>query len=178
MSEQPDDNQMDDDDSEVAEAGMSPQAEDELLRLKSEGTMLREKLARVQADFQNSRKRLEEDAEKRLQYANSGLLKAMLPLIDNFERAMSVDAEKTDAASILKGLHVLRDQWIAMLKQQSVEVIAPKPGDAFDPSLHTAVLQQDHDTYGPTTVVNCLQNGYRMMDRVLRPASVAVGKAK
>src|SRR5262245_53655413 len=79
----------------------------DLQQLRDERDQLYQRLARAQADFQNSRKRLEADAEQRLQYANSSLIKSLLPVIDNFERALAVDSEKTDANSILKGLQLV-----------------------------------------------------------------------
>src|SRR5262245_49727041 len=81
--------------------------EEEFTKLKEERDSLFERFARAQADFQNSRKRLEAEADQRLQYANANLLKNLLPVIDNLERAISVDVEKSDAQSIIKGLQVL-----------------------------------------------------------------------
>src|SRR5438477_146532 len=83
--------------SETSETG------DGMQQLQSELDDLRNRLARVQADFQNSRRRLEADKEQAVQYANSSLIKALLPVIDNFERALAVEPETTDAKTILKG---------------------------------------------------------------------------
>lgn len=149
----------------------------ELERVNLEKGQLFERLARAQAEFANSRKRLEQDQEQALQYANQGLLKAMLPLMDNLERAVSVDAGKTDVASILQGVHVVRDQFEAILKQQRVDVLAPKPGDAFDPARHEALLQQPSDQ-PEGSVAMLLNKGYALMGRTLRPAQVAVARAK
>lgn len=149
----------------------------ELERLKLEKQQLFERLARAQADFANSRRRLEADQEQALQYANQGLLKALLPLMDNLERAVSVDAAKTDAASILQGVQVVRDQFEAVLKQQRVETIAPKPGDAFDPSRHEALMQQPSE-HPEGSVSMLLGKGYAMHGRTLRPAQVAVSKGQ
>src|SRR5262249_49183519 len=105
----------------------------ELAKLRSERDQLYQSLARAQADFQNSRRRLEADKEQAVQYANSTLIKSLLPVIDNFERALAVDSTKTDAASIQKGLQLVHDQMMTVLKSQSVEEIAPQPGTPFDP---------------------------------------------
>src|SRR5438045_2209670 len=78
-------------------------------RLKADRDSLFERLARAQADFQNSRKRLEAEADQRLSYANANLVKSLLPVIDNLERAVSVDPN-TDPASIIKGIQVVMDQ--------------------------------------------------------------------
>jgi molecular chaperone GrpE len=145
-------------------------------KMKAERDMLFERLARAQADFQNSRKRLEAEADQRLQYANSQLIKNLLPTIDNLERAMAVDVSKTDAKSIVAGLKVLVDQLMKVLTVQNVEVIAPNPGDPFDPTKHEALLQQDSE-FGPNHVTQLLQKGYALRERTLRPAQVAVSKA-
>lgn len=145
-------------------------------KVKAERDMLFERLARAQADFQNSRKRLETEADQRLQYANSQLIKNLLPTIDNLERAMAVDVSKTDAKAVIDGLKVLVDQLMKVLTVQNVEVIAPNPGDPFDPTKHEALMQQDSD-YPPNHVTQLLQKGYALRDRTLRPAQVAVSKA-
>ena len=90
-------------------------------KLRAERDMLYEKLARAQADFQNSRKRLEAESDQRLTYANASLIKSLLPVIDNFERALAQDPSKTDAAAILRGMQIIHDQWLNVLKQQRVQ---------------------------------------------------------
>src|SRR5213082_3074968 len=97
-----------------------PGDSNEVARLRSERDQLYQSLARAQADFQNSRRRLESDKEQAVQYANSALIMSLLPVIDNFERALAVDASKTDASSIQKGLQLVHDQMMAVLKGQSV----------------------------------------------------------
>lgn len=135
------------------------------------------RLARVQADFTNARKRLEADAEQRLQYANSTLIKALLPVIDNFERALAVDTTKTDAAAVLKGLQLVHDQMMDVLSKQKVEVVSPAVGEHFDPNKHEAVMQQENDQYTDPAVLQVLQRGYALHGRTLRPASVIVSKS-
>lgn len=148
----------------------------ELDRLRSERDSLFDRLARATADFQNMRKRQEQETEQRVQYANSNLIKALLPVIDNFERALAVDPSKADAASILKGLQIVHDQLIKVLEQQQVEEIAPAPGTPFDPARHQAIMHQDV-IYPVPTVVQLLQKGYALHGRTLRPAQVAVSKS-
>ena len=119
---------------------------------------------------------LEQDLEQRTQYANSAVIKSLLPVIDNFERALGVDSAKTDAATVLKGLQIVHDQLMSVLRQQQVEEINPAPGTPFDPNRHEALLQQD-STYKTPTVVQLLQKGYALHGRTLRPAQVAVSKS-
>ena len=144
-------------------------------KLQAERDDLFNRLARATADFKNTQKRLQTESDQRVQYANQSLIKSLLPVIDNFERALAVDASKVDAAAILRGMQIVHDQWLSMLKQQQIEEIAPKPGTPFDPSRHEALMQQDSQ-YKTPTVVQLLQKGYSLHDRTLRPAQVAVSK--
>lgn len=182
MSRTPSNNQQD----ARSQAGDSPDAgvetadvsREELDKLRQERDSLYERLARATADFQNTRRRLEGEAKQDLQYANSTLIKSLLPVIDNWERALAVDPAKTDAASILKGLQVVHDQMMSVLKGQKVEPIAPEAGTPFDPNQHEALMQQPSDKYREPTVTQLLQKGYTLHDRTLRPAQVAVSKPK
>jgi len=128
---------------------------DEYDRLKAERDALYERLARAQADFQNSRKRLEAEADQRLQYGNSNLIKSLLPVIDNLERAAAVDTQ-ADPATIIKGLQVLMDQFNKVLAGQHVEQIVPQVGEPFDPTRHEALMQQPSDL-PPNHVTQLLQ---------------------
>jgi molecular chaperone GrpE len=151
--------------------------EAELEALRAEKTAVYEKLARVQADFTNARKRLETDAEQRLAYANQSLIESLLPVIDNFERALAQDPAKVDAATMLKGVALVSEQLKGLVGKYSVEAVEPKPGDDFDPNLHQAIMQQESDLpEGKVTML--LQKGYTMKGRVVRAAQVAVSKAK
>jgi molecular chaperone GrpE len=145
--------------------------------LAAERDNLFHRLARAQAEFQNSRRRLDADKEQAVAFANSSLIRSLLPVIDNFERALSAGAAKADAASILKGMQIVHDQWMTVLKSQFVETVAPLPGTPFDPNTMEAILQQPHDKYPPNTVTQLLQNGYALHGRTLRPAQVAVSKS-
>jgi molecular chaperone GrpE len=157
-----------------APAGDAPRGELESLR--SERDSLYERLARVSAEFKNSQRRMQTEMDQRFQYANSSLIKALLPVIDNFERALSVDPEKSDPRTLLKGMQIVHDQLMSVLKQQEVEEIAPKAGTPFDPSQHEALMQQEA-TYAVPTVTQLMQKGYAMHGRTLRPAQVAVSKS-
>jgi len=148
-------------------------------KLQAERDDLYQRLARATADFKNTQKRIQGEADQRVQYANQSLIKSLLPVIDNFERALSQDAGKVDAATILKGMQIVHDQWLSVLKQQQVNEIAPKPGEPFDPARHEALMQQDAPQFAGKgqAVVQLLQKGYSLGDRVLRPAQVAVSRS-
>jgi molecular chaperone GrpE len=166
--------------SEAGDLDMSRALEADLRKLHDERNSLFEQLARVQADFRNAQKRLEGEKMMAVQFANSKLLTALLPVIDNFERALSVEASGTDAAAVLKGLEIVHDQLLSVLGQQHVEVIAPEAGTPFDPNMHEAVMQQEAEgkPYKEPTVTQLLQKGYSVHGRVLRPAQVAVSRTE
>jgi molecular chaperone GrpE len=159
---------------EPGEAAGSADAND-VQRLKAERDMLFEKLARAQADFQNSRKRIQLEADQRAQYANANLIKSLLPVIDNFERALAQDPAKSDAKTIIRGMQIVHDQWLNVLKQQQVQEIAPQAGEPFDPNRHEALMQQPSE-HPEGSVVQTMQKGYALHDRTLRPAQVSVAK--
>jgi molecular chaperone GrpE len=174
--DQPGDEVTDDQLLEGAAASNSATADaNELDRMRAERDMLFEKLARAQADFQNSRKRLQTESDQRAQYANATLIKSLLPVIDNFERALAQDPDKSDAKTILRGMQIVHDQWLNVLKQQQVQEISPQPGEEFDPNRHEALMHQASDL-PEGSVVQTLQKGYALHDRTLRPAQVSVAK--
>jgi molecular chaperone GrpE len=149
----------------------------EVENLRAEKNALFEKLARAQADFTNSRKRLEADLETRVQYQLSKLIESQLPLIDNLERAVGVDAATTDTASVLKGVQLVHDQWLDLLKRFGVELVNPKAGDTFDPHLHQAIMHEPSDA-AEGSVSRCVQTGYVLSGKPIRSALVVVAKAK
>jgi molecular chaperone GrpE len=169
-----DEGPRDDESAPAPSAGASTSAD--VAQLQQERDALFERLARATADFKNAQKRLEADAEQRAQYANSTLIKSLVPVIDNFERALSVDPARTDAAAILKGMQIVHDQLMKVLRDQRVEEIAPQPGERFDPTRHEALMQQDAPQFKEPTVTQLLQKGYALHDRTLRPAGVAVSR--
>jgi len=172
----PTDAEQDDASSDPREQPADIVDSNELLKLRSERDQLFERLARATAEYKNSQKRVEAEFDSRIQYANSSLIKAILPTIDNFERALSQDATKVDAATILKGLQIVHDQLIAVLKSQKVDEIAPKTGDAFDPTKHEAMLEEPSDKYTEPTVMRLFEKGYMMNGRTIRTAKVAVSR--
>jgi molecular chaperone GrpE len=161
---------------EATRPATGPSASGDVAKIQQERDALFERLARTTADFKNAQKRLEADAEQRAQYANSALIKSLIPVIDNFERALAVDPAMVDAASILKGLQIVHDQLIKVLRDQKVEEIVPQPGERFDPTRHEALMQQDAPQYAEPSVTQLLQKGYAMHGRTLRPAGVAVSR--
>jgi molecular chaperone GrpE len=179
MSQTPfDDNQEQDDLQDATDAMDVGAAEGDPVdaqqhqKLKDE----RDKLMYAVAESQNMRKRLEAEKEQAVQYANQSLIKALIPIIDNFERALAVDPSKADAASVLKGLQLVHDQLMKELERQNVEVINPKPGTPFDPTRHEALMEKPETNLKPGTVAQALTRGYALRGRTVRPASVMIAK--
>jgi molecular chaperone GrpE len=150
---------------------------DDLSKLKKERDELFERLARATADFKNTTRRLETDADQRVQYANSGMIKQLIPVLDNLDRALSVDVAKTDAASLLSGVKLVADQLATTLKALNVEVIVPALGSELDPTRHEVIMQQPSELpAGSVSLV--IEKGYAMHGRTLRAAKVAVAKGR
>ena len=175
MSDQPLDQA---DENGEPEAAAEEGAAGEIDALRAERDELFARLARLQADFVNARKRLEADKEQALQFANAKLIRNLLPVIDNFERALAVEPDKTDTASLLKGMQIVHDQWLAVLGQEQVEPIAPAAGELFDPEKMQSIMEQPSKEYPEPAVTQLFQKGYLLHGRTLRPAQVAVSKAE
>jgi molecular chaperone GrpE len=165
-----------------ADRNAEPAADDALRQerdaLLQERDSLFDRLARTTADYQNSRRRLETEKDQAVAFANSVLIKSLLPVIDNFERALAAGEKATDVATLLKGMQIVHDQWMTVLNSQFVESIAPQPGTPFDPATMEALIHQPGESYPPNSVTQLLQRGYSLHGRTLRPAQVAVSKAE
>jgi len=130
-------------------------------------------LQRERADFANYQKRVKAQTEIDRSYAVSGLAADMLPVIDNFERAIEAARTSEGAKSIVEGLELVHKQLLETLAKHGVEPIHAI-GQPFDPNLHDALMQQPHAQHPENTVVMEMTKGYKHRDRVLRPSRVAV----
>ncbi len=150
------------------------EAVDELELLRQENGELRNMLARKQADYQNSQRRLEKDASQRLKVAAGQLVREFLPVVDNLERALDVP-DTVDVATVLNGVRGTYTQLVDVLKTNGVESIAPEVDEPFNPEHHEALMQEPRNPAPDTQVVTrVLQKGYSFDGRVIRPAQVAV----
>lgn len=146
----------------------------ELARVTQEKDEIYQRLLRTQAEFDNFKKRTQKEKEADRKYKAQDFVTELLPAIDNFERAMNV--EVTDAnKGLLDGLSMVYRQLKDALVSQGVEEIETV-GKPFDPNLHQAVMQVEDDEMESNTVVEELQKGYVLKDRVIRPAMVKVNK--
>lgn len=126
------------------------------------------------ADFENARKRLLRDAETERKYAAESLSRDLLGALDNLDRALSAAKAAGDKGPLVAGVSATASQFLDILRRHGVTRIECQPGDEFDPNLHQAVMEQPSDQYKQGQVVQVLQQGFMLHDRVLRPASVIV----
>jgi molecular chaperone GrpE len=130
---------------------------------------------RLQADFDNFRRRSRLDLEASAKYRAQSLVTDLLPAIDNFERAMQMETDNEQAKSLLKGMDMIYQSLLDALKKEGVEQIE-SVGQEFDPHRHQAVMQDNDENYGSNIVVAELQKGYILKDRVIRPSMVKVNQ--
>ena len=134
-----------------------------------------DKVLRLAADFDNSKKRLERERDTSLKYAEENILKELLPGIDNIERAMDQAQEANNIESLLEGVELTRDGLLATLEKFGVKAIESS-GEPFDPNIHDAIAMEETDEMEPNFVLREFQKGYFYKDRLLRPAKVIVSK--
>ena len=136
---------------------------------------LEEEVLKAKADNINYRKRKDEEVSKMLEFANEDLVKDILPSIDNFERAINLDDENLDdeLSKFLAGFKMIYCHLVEVMEKYDVKAIDDK-GKAFDPKFHQAVLTEKVEGMEPGMVVEVMQKGYMLKDKVIRPAMVKV----
>jgi molecular chaperone GrpE len=133
------------------------------------------RILRMQADFENSRRRARLDLEATEKYKSQGLITELLPAIDNFERALKMEADNDQAKSLLQGMEMVYRSLLDTLKKEGAEQIEAV-GKEFDPHLHQAIMQVEDENFDSNIVVEEFQKGYMLKDRVIRPAMVKVNQ--
>ena len=154
-------------------ASTAGEAESELDKLKAERDAYLDRAARMQAEFENYRKRSARQQEEFREYAAADAIRALLPILDSLDRAL-----KTKAASLedfRSGIELIDKQFHDALAKLGVEPIEAQ-GQVFDPNFHQAVQVVDTSEAGDNQVIGELQRGYRLKDRLLRPAMVRVAR--
>ncbi|MDT5156273.1 MAG: molecular chaperone GrpE [Acidobacteriota bacterium] len=152
--------------------------EAELKKFTEERRELLEKLARRQADFDNFRKRTERERSETYNRALGEVVRRLLPVLDNLQRALETERslqaeESNEFRHFLQGVDLINRQFGGMLEGLGVEVV-PTVGELFDPHIHEAVATEETDEVEPDTIVQEMQRGYRLGDKLLRPAMVKV----
>jgi molecular chaperone GrpE len=147
----------------------------EIEKLTAEVASLKDKLLRAQADWDNSRKRIQREKEEAVRYAGEALLERLLPVLDNFEMGMQAAKTATDIKSIAQGFEMVLAQFQQFLRESGVEAV-DAVGHAFDPHRHEALGHQESAEHPEGHVLSQMRKGYKLKDRLLRPASVFVAK--
>ena len=140
---------------------------------RSEAAAYLDDLRRVAADSENFRKRMLRDHAVNIERASERVVQSLLPTLDSFDAALALEAETTVEEQMLQGVRRTHTQLIETLGREGLEII-PTVGEPFDPSVHEAATAPS-DGEGVLMVTGELRRGYRLKDRVLRPALVAVG---
>ena len=151
---------------------------EEIERMAGQLVENRDKYVRLLADFDNFRRRAHKERQDIIQYGHENLVKDLFSTVDNLDRAIehAHQSDGGDLASLLQGVELVQRELYAVLAQHEVQVIDAE-GSEFDPSLHEAMAQVQDDSVAPNTVIEVLQTGYRLRDRLLRPARVVVAKS-
>ena len=159
---------------EVDEPG-TPGENDPIEELRRERDTLQDRLLRTAAEFDNYRKRMDRDRRELSDYAVADILSEFLPILDNFERALSAATGSADAEGLRKGVELTHKQVLDLLKKRGVTPIAALGAD-FDPRFHQAVIHEQSNEHREGEVMQELQRGYMLGERLLRPAMVKVAK--
>ena len=145
---------------------------DEIQEINKKLKEAEEKALRAQAELVNYRKRKDEDTSKMLKYANEGIITDILLVVDNFERALSVNSEDE---SLKQGINMIYNNLISILNNYGVKEIKSL-NEQFDPSFHQAVAKETDKKKDDNIVLEVFQKGYMLKDKVIRPAMVKVNK--
>ena len=168
---------MDDMDAEAAEQEQQSETE----QLKAQVATANDQVLRVQAEMQNVRRRAERDVEKAHKFGLEKLINGLLPVLDNFDRAIAAvpeaAADDEVVKSLLEGVELTRKTALDVLKTFSVEVLEPY-GEPFNPEFHQAMTMVPSPTAEPNSVIDVLQKGYTLNGRLLRAAMVVIAKAE
>jgi len=145
-------------------------------KLRAQVAELKDKLLRGQAEWDNSRKRIERTKDEAVRYAGEALLEKLLPVLDNFEMGMQAAKSATDAKAISQGFEMVLAQFQQVLREAGIEPVEAV-GQPFDPHRHEALGHQDSAEHPEGHVISQTRKGYKLKDRLLRPASVFVARA-
>lgn len=151
------------------------QLQEELAAQKARAEECYNRLIRLQADFDNYRKRTAKEREEVFKYASASLCEALLPVLDNFELAMA--AKDQNPAQVAEGVAMIFRQLQDVLQKEGLTPVAAV-GEQFDPTRHEAVMQEITDEYDDNTVIEEFRRGYFLKDKLLRPAMVKVAKSE
>jgi molecular chaperone GrpE len=152
------------------------QLEKELESLRTEVEEQKDGWLRTRADFENYKKRVQRDASRSYQDAMSSVLKLFLTVSDDLERAIKNKPEEDQLDGWVNGIKLIDQKLVNQMKNLGVERLEVKPGEVFDPNIHEAITQEEHPDYEEGQIIDVVQPGYKITDRIIRPAMVRVAK--
>ncbi|MGG6359944.1 nucleotide exchange factor GrpE [Peribacillus frigoritolerans] len=150
-------------------------AQEKIAELEAKIEEMDNRYLRLQADFDNSRRRAKLDMEAAQKYRVQSIASDLVEALDNFERATKIEAENEQTKSLLSGMEMVYKAITGALAKEGIEPIS-SVGEEFDPRLHQAVMQVQDENFGSNIVVEEFQKGYLLKDRVIRPAMVKVNE--
>ena len=154
---------------------IAPAELSEVEKLRAERDSLVDRLARLQAEFENARKRTQREQQEFRDYAQTAMLQSFLPVLDSFERAL--DPAHADPVEFRSGVELIHRQLNDALAKAGLVTFTAQ-GEPFDPRLHEAIEMVETNEVPDQHILEELQRGYMLKDRLLRPAMVRVGKSK
>ena len=157
----------------VAEIVEEEEGPSELEQAQQEAKEARDEMLRMRAETDNLRKRLQKEKQDSVQFANERLIKQLIPIFENLDRALK--APDTNVDSLKEGVKLTSDQVLALFKKENVEPIKAV-GEAFDPSIHEVLSQMESNDHDENTIIEEFSKGYRMNGRVLLPSRVVTAK--
>ena len=162
---------------QVSEDVKSEKSDEKFNELQQKYDTLNQQYLRLAADFENYRKRQEHEREDLLKFGTENALKKMIEVLDNFERGKKALESVEDCVKVKESFDLVHKQTVEALKKLGLEEIETE-GKEFDPNFHDAVMQTPTSEHPEHTVINELQKGYKMGDKVLRPALVNVATSQ
>lgn len=160
---------------EARDMSAMEQAQKELDKQKASAEEYYNRLLRLQADFDNSRRRTTREREEYVRHAAASLCESLLPVLDNFQLALG--AKEQDPARVVEGVEMIYRQLMEVLHKEGLTPVEAE-GEQFDPTKHEAAMQEITGDYPDNTVISELRRGYYLKDKLLRPAMVKVAKAE
>lgn len=136
-----------------------------------------DRLLRMAAEFENTKKRMQRDRETAIKFAEENLIKEILPSIDNLQRALEQGTTANDVASVLEGVEMTCNGLLGILEKNGLMPI-DGVGEAFDPNFHEALAMEPSDDYPANTIIREFQRGYIFRDKLIRAAKVIVSSGK
>ncbi|MNO86930.1 heat shock protein GrpE [compost metagenome] len=158
---------------QVQEDAVPEEASLEIQKLLAEVEEHKQRLLRTQADYDNFRRRTQKEKEELGKYASAKLITELLPVVDNFERALNTTSDNAEVASYAKGVEMILRQFEGVLQAEGLTAMETV-GQPFNPEYHQAIMQVESEDHEEGIVVEELQKGYLLKDKVLRPAMVKV----